>query len=65
MLVFNPEKRITCELALKEPYFKEIFDEKDLVEYPKFQSKIDSYEKLKDSLKNFKINSNKIKSCTK
>lgn len=51
LLIFNPEKRITCEIALREPYFKEIFNEEDLVEYPKFNPKFETLEKLKESLK--------------
>eukprot|EP01080_Neovahlkampfia_damariscottae_P008837 gene8837-785_t len=34
LLTFNPEKRISVEDALRHPYFREIFDEDDLMKYP-------------------------------
>lgn len=35
LLSFNPEKRISVEDALKHSYFKEIYDEADLIKFPK------------------------------
>jgi len=48
MLQFNPDKRITCEEALRHPYFKDIFDESDLIVYPKYSFKTDPIQMNED-----------------
>lgn len=54
LLTFNPDKRITCEGAMRHEYFKEIFDEKDLIKYPLFQTKDLTFEEIFNNKKSGK-----------
>lgn len=51
LLQFNPDKRITVEEALHHPYFKEVFDEEDLIKIPKFDFDIDEKTDYPDLIK--------------